>query len=102
MSKDKLSVLVTGGSGFLGSQICDELSERGHNVTVTDLHESPWLRDDQKMAVGDITDKNFLKDVLKGKDIVYHLAALADLNAAKTRHVETAEINVLGTVKLLQ
>ena len=102
MSKDKLSVLVTGGSGFLGSQICDELSERGHNVTVTDLHESPWLRDDQKMAVGDITDKNFLKDVLKGKDIVYHLAALADLNAAKTRPVETAEINVLGTVKLLQ
>ncbi|WP_234571680.1 NAD-dependent epimerase/dehydratase family protein [Rhodohalobacter sp. 614A] len=100
MSK-KLNVLVTGGAGFLGSHISDELSDRGHNVTITDLEESKWIRDDQEMAVGDITDNDFLEQVMEGKDVVYHLAALADLNAAKTRPVETAKINVLGTVNLL-
>lgn len=101
MSK-KINVLVTGGAGFLGSHISDELSDRGHHVTVTDLNESEWIRDDQKMAVGDITDNDFLEEVLEGQDVVYHLAALADLNAAKTRPVETAKTNVLGTVNLLE
>lgn len=100
MSK-KLNVLVTGGSGFLGSHISDELSDRGHHVTVTDLDESRWIRDDQEMAVGDITDNDFLAEIMEGKDVVYHLAALADLNAAKTRPVDTAKINVFGTVNLL-
>lgn len=96
-----LNVLVTGGSGFLGSHISDELSERGHHVTVTDLVDSPWIREDQEMIVGDITDNDFLNKVLKGKDVVYHLAALADLNAAKDRPIDTVNTNVLGTVNLL-
>ncbi|MDR9365954.1 MAG: NAD(P)-dependent oxidoreductase [Balneolaceae bacterium] len=100
MSK-KLNVLVTGGSGFLGSHISDELSDRGHSVTVADLYESPWIRDDQQMITGDITNVDFLDEILHGQDIVYHLAALADLNEAKTKPVETARINVSGTVNLL-
>lgn len=100
MSKE-LNVLVTGGAGFLGSHISDELSNRGHKVTITDLKESSWIRPDQEMVVGDITNKNFLKKVMEGKDVVYHLAALADLNVAKTRPVDTVSTNVLGTVNLL-
>lgn len=101
MSKS-LNVLVTGGAGFLGSHIGDELSERGHKVTVTDLKESEWIRDDQEMVVGDITNNDFLDEILEGQDVIYHLAALADLNEAKTRPVDTAKINVLGTVNLLE
>lgn len=99
---DHLNVLVTGGSGFLGSHIADELSERGHHVTITDLKESKWIRDDQRMIIGDITNPDFVDEILGDIDVVYHLAALADLNAAKTRPVETAQINILGTVNLLE
>lgn len=101
MSKP-LNVLVTGGAGFLGSHISDELSNRGHNVTVVDLNKSQWLREDQEMVIGDITDSDFLDKVLEGKDVVYHLAALADLNKAKTKPLDTVKINVLGTVNLLE
>lgn len=101
MSKP-LKILVTGGAGFLGSHISDELSDRGYEVTVADLVESKWIRDDQKMAVGDITDDNYVREIVKDKDVIYHLAALADVNEARTDPVETARTNVLGTVKLLK
>ena len=98
---EKLNVLVTGGSGFLGSHISDELSKRSHKVTIVDLKRSKWVRDGQEMVIGDIADNDFLNDVMDGVDVIYHLAALADLNVAKTKPVKTAEINILGTVKLL-
>lgn len=96
------NVLITGGSGFLGSHIADELSDRGYNVTITDLTESRWIRNDQKMLVGNINDNQFLDKAMQGQNFVFHLAALADLNAAKTKPLETVETNVLGTVRLLK
>lgn len=102
MNEREANVLVTGGAGFLGSHISDELSERGHHVTVADLKDSEWIREDQKMAVGSVLDSDFLENIMEGQDVVYHLAALADLNTAKTNPVRTAETNVLGTVKLLE
>lgn len=94
-------VLVTGGAGFLGSHIADELSSRGYEVTVTDLEEPRWVQDNQKVVTGNINDEAFIDRVMKGQDAIFHLAALADLNAAKTKPVETAQTNILGTVKLL-
>lgn len=95
-------VLVTGGSGFLGSHIADALSDKGHEVTVFDVVESPYLRHDQKFLKGDIRDIDSLAHQLKGFDYIYHLAALADLNAAKTRPLDTVSINIQGTVNLLE
>jgi UDP-glucose 4-epimerase len=95
-------ILVTGGSGFLGSHIADELSNAGHQVSIFDLKKSDYLRDDQRMIVGDITDNLFISDLLKNYDIVYHLAALADLNEAQNRPSETVRINILGTINLLE
>ena len=51
-----MKVTVFGGSGFLGSHICDKLSDAGHDVTIVDVRPSPWLRDDQKMVVGSIPE----------------------------------------------
>lgn len=95
-------VLVTGASGFLGSHIADALSDQGYNVTVFDIVDSPYLRSDQDFMLGDVRDLEKLKEQLKGFDYVYHLAALADLNAAKTRPIETVSINVQGTVNMLE
>lgn len=101
MDKIIKNILVTGGAGFLGSHIADELSDRGYNVTIADLKESPWLKSEQNMILGDLNDPVFVKKIVKNQDAIFHLAALADLNAAKTKPLETVEINISGTVRLL-
>jgi len=95
-------VLVTGGSGFLGSHIADRLTARGFTVALFDRRPSPYLQPNQEMVIGDILDPQALQAVVSGCDTVFHLAALADLNAARHRPVETAQLNLLGTVNLLE
>ena len=94
--------LVTGGSGFLGSHIADTLSARGWAVTLFDRRPSPWRRPDQEMVVGDVLDQAAVGRAVEGAAAVYHLAALADLEAARARPLEAARTNVLGTVGLLE
>lgn len=95
-------MVVTGGSGFLGSHIADELSERGFDVTIFDRVASVWLRSDQQMVVGDILDAAKVEQTIAGAEVIYHLGALADLNAAIDRPLDTVRINILGTVGLLE
>lgn len=97
-----MKVTVIGGSGFLGSHVADQLSEAGHDVCIFDRKESPWLRSDQTMITGDLLDMESLEKAVKGSDIVYHFAALADLNDALDKPLETVKINVLGTVQALE
>lgn len=95
-------VLVTGGSGFLGSFIADALTANGHQVTIFDKNPSPWIQPEkQVMITGDINDTELICQVVENQDYVYHLAALADLNDAKNRPTDTVEVNILGTVNLL-
>ena len=97
----KKEVIVFGGSGFLGSHVADVLSERGHSVTVFDVKESSYLKQDQKMIKGNIQDYGQVLDAMKGKEIVYHFAGLADLDTATTQPLETVNQNVVGTIHLL-
>lgn len=94
-------ILVTGGSGFLGSHIADALSDAGHLVSIFDNRESPYLRDDQKMIVGDILNSAEVRKAVKEVNVVYHLAALADLDDAQNRPYDTMQINVIGNILLL-
>lgn len=86
----------------MGSHVADQLSEAGHDVCIFDRKESPWLRSDQTMITGDLLDMESLEKAVKGSDIVYHFAALADLNDALDKPLETVKINVLGTVQALE
>lgn len=95
-------IVVTGAAGFLGSHIADALTDAGHQVILLDLVKSPFLRREQEMITGDIRDFDFVRTSLKGADAVYHLAALADLNDAKTKPLETVDINIRGTVNILE
>jgi UDP-glucose 4-epimerase len=95
-------VCVIGGSGFLGSHVADQLSEAGYRVRIYDKAPSRWLRPDQEMVVGDILDVAALMPAIAGAEIVYNFAAVADLNYALTRPVETLHVNVLGTVNVLE
>jgi UDP-glucose 4-epimerase len=95
-------LLVTGGAGFLGSHLVDELTARGHTVTVLDRKPSPWLPPGVKLREADLGDRAALAAAVEGSDAVYHLAGFADLNAAKTQPLDTVHANILGTVHLLE
>lgn len=97
-----MKVLVTGGAGFLGSHIADALSDRGHQVLLFDRIPSPYLRSDQKMVVGDIKDRALVNDVVAGCGAIYHLAAIADLAEATSDPHRAVEINIMGTVNMLE
>lgn len=94
-------VLVTGGSGFIGSHVADALSESGYDVTILDSRPSQYLHDDQQMVVGDILDDDLLEQITADKSVVYHFAGIADIDECARKPVEVAQYNILGTVKLL-
>ena len=97
-----MKTIVFGGSGFLGSHIADTLTNKGHDVTIFDLQPSKYLKDKQKMVVGDILDQKAVEKAVKGCDVVYHFAALADIETAHLKPLETVEYNILGTTTILE
>jgi|TARA_Y100000294_G_C8539533_1_gene330548 UDP-glucose 4-epimerase len=97
-----MKITVTGGSGFLGSHVADELSKRGHKVKIFDRKKSMWKRPDQKIFIGDILNYKDLESAIKGADAVFHFAALADIDEALKKPIGTAKINISGTVLALE
>ena len=95
-------VVVIGGSGFIGSHVADCLSDEGYQVTIYDVVKSLWLRENQEMVIGDILDGKAVKQTIKGADVVYNFAALADLNQALNNPVKTVKINILGNLNVLE
>ena len=97
-----MKILVTGGSGFLGSHIADALSDANHDVTIFDLKNSPYIRSDQQMLCGDILDLEILENIVNGQDVIYHFAGIADIDECAKRPVDTVKYNIMGTVNLLE
>lgn len=102
------NVLVTGGTGFIGSHLVKELCER-HKVVVLvrDAVPSKWLTEALRNCVqvrGDILDQNLLRRLIAEYDIdqVYHMAAQAVVSVAQKDPFGTFQTNVLGTVNLLE
>jgi UDP-glucose 4-epimerase len=94
--------VVTGGAGFLGSHLADELAGRGHRVTIFDRMPAADLPADRKQVVGSLEDFDLLCRTIEGADYVYHYAALSDLNKARELPRETVQANVAGTVNVLE
>jgi UDP-glucose 4-epimerase len=94
--------IVIGGSGFIGSHVADHLSETGYQVTIYDRTKSKWLRVDQNMVIGDVLDEEKLNSTIEGSEVVYNFAALADLNQALDRPLNTISVNILGNAKVME
>jgi UDP-glucose 4-epimerase len=66
------------------------------------MSDVKWIRPDQKMYLGDILNARDLGNVIKGADVVFHFAALADIDEALKRPIETVNVNISGTVLALE
>ena len=97
--------LVTGGAGFIGSHIVEQLLSLGHEVVVVDNeysdNENFYWRDDTYNVNIDITDKA-LKNAFTNVDYVFHLAAEARIGPAIENPVNAVNINTIGTCNVLQ
>jgi len=97
-----LKIIVFGGSGFLGSHVCDKLSDYGHQVSIFDLQKSQYIRPDQKMIQGNILDEKSVKEVIEGHDVVYNFAGYADLDTASANPRATTELNLIGNINIIE
>ena len=96
-----MTILVTGGSGFIGSHVVDKLIEAGHKVRVLDI-KKPEYRADVEFVEGDVTSEKDIKKSLVGVDIVYHIAAFSDINLVRDNPLLTIKYNIMGTAYLLE
>lgn len=96
------TVLVLGGSGFLGSHVADALSDAGYKARIFDREASPYLNRDQEMVVGDLMDGAAVTRAAQGCSYVYNFAGIADIDDARERPLETAQVNVIGNIHALE
>lgn len=102
-----MKALVTGGAGFIGSNICRRLLDEGWSVTVLDsflsgyrrnLDELPGIR----LVEGDVRDPAAVADAIDGSETVFHLAASVGNKRSVDDPIGDAEINLIGTIRLLE
>jgi len=96
--------LVTGGAGFIGSNLVDELIKQGHEVLVLDnlsTGKKENLNPKAKFVQADITNLEQIKPHFVGIDYVFHLAALPRVQWSIENPIETHNVNINGTLNVL-
>lgn len=102
-----MKILVTGGAGFIGSNLVRQLLADGHNVAVLDNFLSGYRSNlipfpKVRIIEGDIRDDAAVGKAVEGAEVVFHLAASVGNKRSIEHPVLDAEINVIGTLKLLE
>ncbi len=99
--------LVTGGAGFIGSHLVEELVHRGESVRILDnlstgkIANLTAIRDKVDFREADIRELESIRPLFQGVDYVIHLAALASVARSMEDPVETTQVNLGGTVHVL-
>jgi len=93
-------ILVTGGSGFIGSHLTAKLVEKGYHVRVFDQRKP--LQENVTWFKGNLLNENDVLEACRDVEYIYHLAAVADVNAALSHPELCLEVNEKGTVNLLK
>lgn len=108
MAVDSKRVLVTGGAGFIGSHLVDALAAQGRRVRVLDnmstgnaANLAP-LGDEIRFHRGDVRDLPLLLELAKGCEVIYHLAAEVSVPRTVKNPVDSAMINEMGTLHVLE
>ena len=102
-----MKIIVTGGAGFIGSHIVDQLIDDGHKVVVIDDESATsnekfyWNNQAENHKI-DITEYELVRPLFDGVDAVFHLAAEARIQPAIHNPLYAAKVNFLGTCTILQ
>ncbi len=94
--------VVFGGSGFLGSYVADELSRRDYRVVIADRVKSPYLRTSQEFIEVDILNRESVEKAIEDANFVYNFVAVANLDEAIGKPMDTMTINVIGNMNILE
>tara|TARA_R110000851_G_scaffold48370_5_gene117010 strand:- start:1127 stop:2017 length:891 start_codon:yes stop_codon:yes gene_type:complete len=102
-----MKMLVTGGAGFIGSNLVDQLLKEGNEVVVidnefSDAHEQFYWNDRCDNYKYDIRDYDKIEPLFKDVDFVFHLAAESRIQPSIVSPIESVHINVVGTCNVLQ
>ena len=108
----RMNVLITGGAGFIGSHVADELLAHGYRVRALDnlaaqVHGAKqkrpgYLSSEVELIRGDVRDPAAVRRALKGMDAVFHFAAMVGVGQSMYQISEYTSVNNLGTAVLLQ
>lgn len=102
------AVLVTGGAGFIGSHVVDDLLEAGHRVTVFDNFSSglrenlAHVRSDVEILTGDVLDREAIVNAARGKDAISHQAAQLEITKCMEDPLGDLQTNLVGTINVLE
>lgn len=105
-------VLITGGAGFIGSHLANELLRNGYRVRMLDslleqVHgpgtkRPSYLNPDVELQLGDVRNRNQVEKALEGVDLVYHFAARVGVGQSMYEIREYTDVNNAGTATLLE
>ena len=94
-----MKILITGGSGFIGSRLYELLKDKFH-VTIFDIRQP--AESEVNFISGSIHDDQKLSESIQGKDIVIHLAAAVGVKNTELNPITTLDTNIIGTKKILE
>jgi len=105
-----MKAVVTGGAGFIGSHLVDQLLEEGNTVTAIDNMSNGSMKNlvhhskNPNLIIrrADILHRRALEKALRGHDVVFHLAASANMRRSLTDHTLDLECNMIGTWNILE
>lgn len=101
-------ILLTGGAGFIGSQIARRLVSKNEIVIFDNLHRNALaytdlaLKSDVRVIRGDVLNKDELIEAARGCDVIVHLAAIAGVDTVMDMPTLTMKVNLLGTFNALE
>ncbi|MDX6680499.1 MAG: UDP-glucose 4-epimerase [Solirubrobacteraceae bacterium] len=96
------TILVTGGSGFIGSHVVDRLLDAGHDARVFDVLDAADGRERCETVVGDLLDPAAILAAAQGCDAIIHLAAAADVGLVAKDPAGSEALNSRGTLNVLE
>jgi nucleoside-diphosphate-sugar epimerase len=102
-----MKTLVTGGAGFIGSNLAQQLLKDGHSVTILDNFQSGHRINLESVPAatfieGDVRDKDAVEAAAKGADAIFHLAASVGNKRSIDMPIDDAQTNILGTINILE